>query len=76
MEFSRQEYWSGFAISFPMKQQGLKLIKLTLSVNNTGIAVRVMQTMMNHRQIQRDKGKLKFYQVLGRNGGLPRWLSG
>ena len=44
-----------------MKQQGLKLTKISLSMNSTGIAIRDKPTMVNHRQDQGDKGKVKFY---------------
>lgn len=41
--------------------------------NNRGIAIRNKQAMVNHQTVQRDKGKVSFYWVLGGNqGGLLR----
>lgn len=37
--------------------------------NSGGIAIRDKQTMANPKQVQRDKGKVRFYEVLGGNGG-------
>ena len=41
--------------------------KMSFFRNSGGITIQDKQTMVNHSQIQRDKRKVSFYQVLGGN---------
>lgn len=61
------EITGGVVLTLKNKRASYIICKVSLFGNNRGIGIGDMQTMANHMQLQGNKGKVNFYENLGKN---------